>query len=100
MEEKKIDLCICSVAVLAYIAVGVWGFVSISKTRKRLEGEGRELPPADSKFRPAIISSVALLSLPFLIYFKPYITAVLESCAVMGLYITLRERVKGLEGNP
>ncbi|MBP5158235.1 MAG: hypothetical protein ILP18_10240, partial [Treponema sp.] len=88
MEETKIDLCICACALLLYLGVGVWGFFGIRKARK-----AGELPPADRKFRPALIASAALLVLPFLIYFKPYVTAVLEACAVLGRYITLRERL-------
>ena len=95
MEETKIDLCICAVAVLVYAAVGIWGSVKLLRKKRMLEGEGKTLPPADRKFRPAIIASAVLLALPFLVYFKPYITAVLEACAVLGLYITFRERLGG-----
>lgn len=98
MNETKIDLCICATALLLYLGVAVWGFVSIRREKARLGKEGKELPPPDKKFRPALISSAVLLALPFLIYFKPYVTAVLEACAVLGLYITLRERLgKGRE---
>ena len=93
MEESKIDLCICAAALLLYLGVGTWGFIGIRRMKKRLAAEGRELPPPDKKFRPAVISSAVLLALPFLIYFKPFVTAVLEGCAVLGLYITLRERL-------
>ncbi|MBQ3798737.1 MAG: hypothetical protein II837_00435 [Treponema sp.] len=93
MEETKIDLCICATALLLYLGVAAWGFVRIGRERRRLTGEGRELPPPDRKFRPAVISSAVLLALPFLIYFRPLVTAVLEGCAVLGLYITLRERL-------
>ena len=93
MEETTLDLCICAGATLLYLAVGAWGFVKLRTARKRLREEGKDLPPADGKFRPAIMASAALLVLPFLIYFKPYVTGVLEACAVLGLYITLRERL-------
>lgn len=93
MEETKIDLCICAGALLLYLGIAVWGFVRIRREKRRLSGEGRTLPPPDKKFRPAVISSAVLLALPFLIYFRPFVTAVLEGCAVLGLYITLRERL-------
>lgn len=93
MEETKIDLCICAAALLLYLGVGIWGFVRIRHEKRRLAEEGRKLPPPDRKFRPAVISSALLLALPFLIYFRPFVTAVLEGCAVLGLYITLRERL-------
>ena len=93
MEETKIDLCICAASVLFYLAVGCWGFVNIRRKARKLREEGKELPPGDRKFRPAVLASAALLILPFLVYFKPFVTAVLEACAVLGLYITLRERL-------
>ena len=96
MEETKIDLCICAAALLLYLGAGIWGFVRIRHEKRRLVSEGKELPPPDRKFRPAVISSAVLLALPFLIYFKPFVTAVLEGCAVLGLYITLRERLASL----
>ncbi len=93
MEESEIYLCICAAALLLYLGVGAWGFIRIRRMKSRLTAEGKELPPPDKKFRPAVISSAVLLALPFLIYFRPFVTAVLEGCAVLGLYITLRERL-------
>lgn len=97
MDEKKINLLICCLSLVIYLIVAVWAFVKMRNLKRRLKEEGRKIPSPDSKFRPASISSSILLLLPFLIYFKPYITAVLEACAILGLYIVLRERISLLK---
>ena len=56
---------------------------------------GETASPADRKFVPSVVTSAVLLVLPLLVYFKPYVSAVLEACAVLGLHITLRERLGG-----
>ena len=88
MEETKLDRCIFAIALLVYRGIGAWGGLCIRKAKRM-----GKLPPADKKFLPALLASAGLLALPFLIYFKPFVTAVLEGCAVLGLYITLRERL-------
>ncbi len=98
MEETKINLCICVLSVLLYLLVCLRGFLKIHRRKRTLEAEGKVLPPADKKFVPSVVSSAILLALPFLVYFKPYITAVLEACAVLGLFITLRERLGEEQG--
>ncbi len=95
MEETRINLCICILSILLYLLVGLRGIWKILHKKRILEASGKRLPPADKKFIPAVISSAVLLVLPFLVYFKPYITAVLEACSILGLFITLREREAG-----
>ena len=92
MEKNRINLCICALSVAAYLLIALRGVWVIRRKRRRLEAEGKELPPADRKFVPAVVSSAVLLCLPFLVYFDPFVTAVLAACAVLGLFITLRER--------
>jgi len=93
VEESRINLCICAVSVLLYLLVCIRGCVKLRRKKRTLEGEGGQLPPPDKKFVPSIVASAVLLALPFLVYFKPYITAVLAGCAVLGLYITFRDRL-------
>ena len=93
VEESRINLCICAVSVLLYLLVCIRGCVKLRRKKRMLEGEGKKLPPPDRKFIPSVAASAVLLILPFLVYFKPYITAVLAGCAVLGLHITLRERL-------
>ncbi|MBP5464798.1 MAG: hypothetical protein J6Y13_06480 [Treponema sp.] len=99
LDEFRINLCICAAAVLLYLLTGIRGLLKLRKRKRLLEGEGKTLPPADRKFVPSVVTSAILLVLPLLVYFKPYITAVLEACAVLGLHITLRERLGGEKTN-
>lgn len=94
-DEFQINLCICAAAVLLYLLTGVRGLLKLRQRKRLLEGEGKQLPPADRKFVPSVVTSAVLLVLPLLVYFKPYVSAVLEACAVLGLHITLRERLGG-----
>jgi len=92
-----IHLYICIAAVIAWIAVIAVFAVKISGAKKTLVQEGRSIPSSDKKLVPSVIASFVLIALPFLVFFKPYITAVLELCGVLGAYIVLQDRLEQLK---
>lgn len=93
----RIDLAVCILATVLWSAVTIYYTVSISKAKKKLLESDKAVPRSEKQLIPTVICTFILLSLPYLIYFKAYITAVLEGCAVLGAFNVLKERLSELK---
>ena len=70
--------------------------MKISKAKKEALSQGREIPKASASYRAIFPASIALIILPMLIPLGNLITGTVCGCAVLGLYISLRDRLAKL----
>ncbi len=82
--------------LVAYIVVLVFFLAKISKAKKEALSQGREIPKASASYRAIFPASIALIILPMLIPLGNLITGTVCGCAVLGLYISLRDRLAKL----
>ncbi len=82
--------------LVAYILVLAIFLKKISKAKKALRNEGKEIPKATSSYRTIFPASIVLMILPLLIPLGNLITGTVVACAVLGLYISLRDRLSKL----
>lgn len=84
--------------LVAYILVLAIFLKKISKAKKALREANKELPKATTSYRSIFPVSLVLIILPMLIPLGNLITGVVLACAVLGLYISLRDRLSKLRG--
>ena len=82
--------------LIAYIAVLLVYLKKISRAKKEALDNGKTIPKAQSSYKAIFPASIALIILPLLIPLGNLITAVVCACAVLGLYISLKDRLSSL----
>ncbi len=100
MNRYMIDLIACITGAALWLLVMLFFMIKISLEKKNFIQSGKSLPKCKSSYILTLCASAILVALPFLILFQPFVTVVLELCAVLGAFLVLRERLAEFsEGN-
>jgi len=84
---------------LAYLAVLIIFMVRISRAKKTALEEGREIPKATASYKAIFPASIVLIILPMLIPLGNLITGAVCACAVLGLYISVGDRLSKINSS-
>jgi len=97
MNPLKLNLIICLCGTVLWILLTVFHAVIIIRAKKTAPDK-ECIAKAPSSYWCVIVSSAAVVVLPYLILFQPYVTAVLEGCAIMGTWAVMKERFEKIAG--
>ena len=81
---------------LAYLAVLLVFLAKISKAKKEARAKQKPVPKTTASYRAIFPASIVLVLLPLLIPLGNLVTFVVCACAVLGLYISMRERLSSI----
>ena len=96
MNPRLIICIICSSLWILETAVFI---ALISAKKSSMKKNGEPVPKPDSKLIPSCLISLAVIILPYLVYFQQiFVTLILEGCGVLGTFIVLKERLDQLRG--
>ncbi len=96
MNPFTINLIICLTGTILWIFMFTLYSVKNSMAKRKLENEGKGVEKTAASYKICIIVCGIVCALPYLILFKPYITAVLEGCGVLGTLSIMKERFEKL----
>ena len=92
-------LIICLICSSLWIIETIAFLVLIFAKKSAMKKNGEQIPKPDSKLIPSCLLSLAVIALPYLVYFtQVLVTLILEGCAVLGTFIVLKERLDQLNG--
>ena len=85
------SLIICLSSLAVYIAITVLYLIKIKKAK--YQAAPRIIPKPNNNFYFIFVLSLILILLPIVIPLETYVIAIVCLCAIMGLYIILKERL-------
>lgn len=97
MDPIKLNLIICLTGTALWIFTFAIFFIWISQTKKRLAGKNINAEKSPKSYIASIIASACVIALPYLILFRPFITAVLEGCGILGTLAVMKDRLEKLK---
>ena len=106
MTTYTLDLIACVTGLSLWIFVFVFFSIRIALLKKqheaeaKLSGKTKELPKVTAGYVTSVVLSLVLAVLPYLVLFQLYITIVLEGCAVLGLFMLMKDRLQTLTADP
>lgn len=106
MNTYTLDLITCVTGLTLWVGIFVYFTIRISLVKKSLQTQAKiaekscTLPKLSSRYVVAVVVSFVLAVLPYLVLFKLYITIVLEGCAVLGLFMLMRDRLQEFASSP
>lgn len=96
MSPNRLNLIICLSGTFLWIVVLVYHLIRISVAKKKLLASGGSVDKAAGSYVFCIVICAVASLLPYLILFKPYVTAVLEGCSIFGTWSIMKERLEKL----
>ncbi len=97
MNPYALNLAICLGGTVLWISTLATLLILISRTKKSMAQKNIAAEKVTPSYTMSIVLCGVVCALPYLILFKPYITAIFEGCAVMGTLAIMRERLEKLK---
>ncbi|MBQ1661833.1 MAG: hypothetical protein II054_04980 [Treponema sp.] len=97
MNPYMLNLIICLGGTVLWISTLTTLLILISRTKKRMAQKNIAAEKITPSYTVSIVLCGIVCALPYMILFKPYVTAIFEGCAVMGTLAIMRERLEKLK---
>ena len=97
MNPLMLNLIICLAGSVLWISALTIFSVWISKAKKQVAAKGLDTGKVSKSYVFCIVICAVVCALPYLILFKPYITAILEGCGILGTWSLMKERLQKLK---
>ncbi len=97
MNPIRLNLLICLGGTIIWVFTFAFFVIRITVQKKMMEKLGQTVEKIKAGYVGTIIVCFLVCLLPYLILFKPYITAVLEGCGILGTWSLMKERLEKIE---